>query len=468
MSSRTVNIGLLGLGTIGSGVVRLLRTRADLILRRTGLALQLARVADRDPSRAREVGVEAQCFTTDCFEVLRDPEIHVVVELIGGQEPAGSFLFEAIRNGKHVVTANKEVVSKRWEELHREAASHGVCLNFSASAGGAVPIVSAVRDRLVADRVEEILGVLNGTTNFVLTRMSEHGDSMAKAVATAQDRGYAEADPSQDLAGKDTARKLAILAQSAFHVSVEPDAIFTEGIGSIQRCDLSAAEAFGYVVKLLAVAKAAAEGPELRVHPALIPRDHPLASARNEENAVYLRSEAVGESMLLGKGAGSLPTATAVLADVADAALRRPPRASQSETDGREPLDIGKAMTRAYLRFTVADRAGAIGRITTVLGEQGINISSVHASLYEDCAGWGHVELITQTAPESKLRAAFETAKTLDGVGAPASLIRIEGESGKPRWVTESCAPGKRFEAVVDSPSGNAAVKNRAEVSVAG
>ena len=446
MASGKVHIGLIGLGVIGQGVARLLVSGRERLRRRTGLDLVLTRAADLSPRAPEGVALPAGAVTRDARQVLRDSSIDVVVELIGGYRPALDYALEAMENGKHVVTANKELVSKAWTELHAQAARRGVSFNYSASAGGALPIVPSLRDRFVADEVTEILGILNGTTNYVLTRMAEEDEAMTDALEAARSLGFAEADPAQDIGGRDTARKLAILARTAFDVGADPDDIHTEGIGGILRCDLKAAATFGYAVKLLAVARAAEGGVQLRVHPALVSLSHPLAAVRNEGNAVYVRTREAGESMFLGRGAGQAATATAVVADIVDAVRRSASRGANADppAGGPRPLLIGGAATRAYLRFTVADNPGNIGRITTELGKRGVGIASAHASLFRDCPGWGHVEIITHSAPDASLQAAFRDVQAMGGVGAPAGLIRIEGQAEPDPPRADTCLPDDR------------------------
>lgn len=425
---KTIGVGLVGLGAVGTGFVRVLSATAELVRQRAGVDLQLRRVADKDLQRPRDVELPPGLLTDDARSVVEADDVDVVVELIGGVEPARSFALEALRRGKSVVTANKELVANAWDELHAAALRGGAALRYSASAGGAVPVVPVLLHRIVGDEVHELLGILNGTCNFVLTRMEQGAHGLDEAVAEAQRQGFAEADPSDDVSGRDAARKLAILARLAFGASAVPDDIPVQGIEAVRQEDIAAARRYGFALRLLAVARKGRGGVALRVAPAFLPLEHPLAAIRGENNAVHIGTRFMGGTTLAGKGAGPEPTGAAVLADVVDAALRPLARPNPC-AHGAVRLAPCDAPARAYLRFPIEDRPGMVGRLAAVLGARGIDIESAHATLVPGQPGWGHAEVFTRAAAEGVVADAFRAAQTLAGVGPHAARFRIEGEA---------------------------------------
>jgi len=323
MDPAVVKVGLLGCGNVGGGLVELVGEQRDAIADRTGLRIEVARVAVRNTAKQRTVEVDPDVLTNDAMSVVEDPSVDVVVELIGGIEPARELILTALQNGKAVVTGNKELLANVGAELFEAADKAGVDLLFEAAVAGGIPLIRPLRESLAGDRVERILGIVNGTTNFILTRMTEEGSTFHEALAEAQELGYAERDPTADVEGFDAAAKAAIIATVAFGVRVVAGDVYREGISGVTPADIAFAGRLGYVVKLLAVAQADERGVAVRVHPAMVPKEHPLAAVRESFNAVFIEGAAVGDLMLYGRGAGGRPTASAVLGDVIDAAANR-------------------------------------------------------------------------------------------------------------------------------------------------
>src|SRR6185437_13224102 len=385
---RKIPVGLLGLGNVGSGVVKLLADNAEAIRQRLGGAsVDVRRIAVREADKPRLVDVDPRLLTTDVAGVLADPEIQIVIELIGGEEPARGFLLEAIDRGKHVVTANKALLAAHGDELFAAAAKRGVDLYFEASVGGGVPIIRALREGLASDRVTELVAIVNGTSNFLLTTMTDEARPFAEILAEAQAKGYAEADPSLDVDGWDAAHKLCVLVPLCFGTRIRVDQVLVEGLRGIEPIDFKYADRFGYVIKPLVIAKDFGDSVEARVHPTLIPRRFMLASVNGVYNAVYVSSYALGNSMYYGRGAGMMPTAVAVVSDVIEVSRNllssssggTPLRASRRRGDMRERRirDPGELSSRYYLRFGVVDKPGVLAQLAGMLGEHDISISEV-------------------------------------------------------------------------------------------
>ncbi len=425
-----MNIGLLGCGTVGGAVVRLLRTNGAEIERRTGAQLRLARVAVAHPERARNVTFERDVLTNDAAAVVADPGIDVVVEAVGGLEPARTLLLDAIEHGKHVITANKQLVARHGPELFAAAARAGVDLRLEASVGAGVPVIQMLKESLAANRIAEVTGILNGTTNYILTRMAEDGSEFGDALADAQRRGFAEADPTDDVEGHDAAAKLAILATIAFHTPVRADQVFREGISRVSTQDIRYAAELGYVLKLLAIAREHDGRVEAHVHPAFIPRAHPLAAIRNELNAVFVRGDQAGEVMIVGRGAGGGPTASAVVADLIDVARNH--RRGLHGRVGWETLEprpfrpMEEVETPFYLLMQVTDRPGVFARIATIFGEEGVSISAISQ---KSRGADADIVMITHTAREGQMRKVLARVEALDVVGTVRNVIRVvDGE----------------------------------------
>ncbi len=430
-----IKVGLLGFGTIGAGVARILVNDSELISRRVGAKLKLARVADVKPGKRKGVKLPKGVFTTDASKVIEDPDIPIVIELIGGKTVARDMVRKSLRAGKHVVTANKALLATHGEELFSIARKNGVGIAFEAAVGGAIPIIRSLREAFVATRLGEIYAIINGTSNYILTEMTKHGADFSSSLEKAKELGYAEADPTFDIDGADAAHKLALLVMLAFGTPVKFSGIYKEGITEITPLDMAFAKEFGYRIKLLAIARGNDEGIEARVHPTLIPEDHVLAGIEGVLNAVYMQGEPMGQSMLVGRGAGMMPTAGAVVADVVEIARdlaadslpqRAPMRAWPEESFRKIPLrDIKERRGEYYLRCKVLDQPGVLSRISGILGEHRISIAQV---LQKDRKVDGAVPifLLTHEALEKDLMAAVKKIDRLRIARGKTAYLRIE------------------------------------------
>ncbi|HET8998385.1 MAG TPA: homoserine dehydrogenase [bacterium] len=430
MVADELRIGLLGCGTVGSAVVRLLQANAEELHRRTGVSFRIASVAAADPAKPRDVRLAPGILTGDPHAVVIDERVDVVAEVMGGVEPARTLLLEAIRRGKSVVTANKQLMARHGPELFAEAVRAGVDLRLEASVGGGLPVIQPLRESLAANRIHEIVGILNGTTNYILTKMAEERWEFTRALEEAQRRGFAEADPTADIAGDDAAAKLAILATIAFETAVHVDDVYREGIQRISAQDLQFAEELGFAVKLLAITREDGGRVEARVHPAFLRRTHPLAAIGNELNAVFVRGDAVGEVMFVGRGAGGAPTASAVVADLIDVARNR--RAGTHGRIGMRALrrDVLRPMVDTsspfYLLMQVTDRPGVFARIASIFGEEGVSIASI---VQKSRGRTADIVMVTHTTQEQRMQRVLARVATLDVVGAVRNVIRvIDGE----------------------------------------
>ncbi len=423
-----VGIGILGAGTVGGTLVRrLVRDRAT-ILAKAGLDLELRRVAVRSLEKAREFDIPAELLTNTPEEVVRDPRVDLVVEVMGGRDPAGDLVAEALRAGKPVVTANKELIAARGRDLLEAAEAAGVPLLFEAAVGGGIPIIRPLSETLAGEEINHILGIVNGTTNFILTAMSDEGREYDDVLAEAQRLGYAEADPTADVSGADAAAKAAILASLAFGTWVAPDAVHREGIEQVTQADLAFAAQLGYVVKLLAIAEKRARGISVRVHPALIRTDHPMASIRGATNAVFVEGSSVDQLLFSGPGAGGEPTATAVLGDVIDAAreiLAEAQVAPRIRFAPGEILDFAEVDTKWYLRLRVVDRPGVLAQIAAGFGQSDVSIKSVWQ---EGTGDEATLLIVTHACPEGRQRKAIDGLRGLDVVREVAAAIRVESD----------------------------------------
>ncbi len=425
MTQRTLTVGLLGFGTVGTGVVRLLQEHGDDIASRLGARLAVGPVAVRDPGRARDAAVDR--LTTDPFAVVEDPTVDIVVEVMGGLDPAHDLIARAIKAGKGVVTANKELVATAGFELADLAAERGVWLEYEAAVAGGIPIIKPLRESLAGDRVRRILGILNGTTNYILTKMTEEGVDFAEALAEAQRLGYAEADPAADVEGADAASKTAILASLAFDARVVAADVFREGITRVTATDIGHAQRMGYVIKLLGIAESSDGEVGVRVHPALVPKAHPLASVRESFNAVFVEAEAVGDLMFYGRGAGSLPTASAVVGDIVSVARgvlsgERPLAASHHVPKAVRPM--ANVTVQYYVLLDVADLPGVLAAVAATFGRHDVSIKSVWQEGHGDSA---QLLLITHAAREGDVQDTLEELRGLDEVRDVASVMRVEG-----------------------------------------
>ncbi len=436
---RDVRIGLIGFGTIGTGVIKLLRRQQTQLHARLGARLVLARIADIDLRSDRGVRVDRKLLTANAQELLDDPRIDIVLELMGGYEPARRFVLQAIRNGKSVVTANKALLAVHGAEIFAHAEQAGVDIGFEASVGGGIPIIRTLKEGLAGDRNRAVYGIVNGTSNYILSTMTQQGGDFTTVLQDAQRHGLAEADPTYDVDGIDAAHKLTLLIQLAFGTAARYADIPVEGIRHVSQLDISFAREFGYVIKLLAIAKQDGDGIEARVHPTMVPRQHLLADVGGAYNAIAVQGEALGASMYFGLGAGMMPTATAVLADAMDVARnllcdsrgRVAPLGYPLAQQRHVPLkSMDDLVSEYYLRFMVVDRPGVLAKISGILGKHDISIASV---LQKEREHGASVPIVIRThhARERNLRKALRLIDRLAAVRTKSVLIRIEDSLGQ-------------------------------------
>ena len=426
-----IGVGMIGMGVVGGGVARILQDRADHFRSVRGVDLQLRRVAVRDLGKPRTVAFPSEVMVDDAQKVIDDPDVQIVIEVMGGIQPAHDFCLSALKAGKDVVSANKALLAEHGNDLFGEAARSGVEVAFEASVCGGIPIIRALKDGLVANRIESLYGILNGTTNYILTRMTDDGGDFESALAMAQDKGFAEADPTMDVDGTDAAQKLALLCRIAFGLELDSSDILKQGISHIRSIDIDFARELGYTIKLLAIAKVRQGRIEARVHPAMVPSGTMLANVKDEFNAVEVLGNAVGPQVFHGRGAGQMPTASAVVSDLVDMAERRLAGCNGS----REPVPCAAAKivppeeihTGAYCRFTVHDRPGVLAQIAQIFSEQEISIATVIQQGRSEVEG-GSVPLImtTHDAPEAAMRRAVAAIDQLPVIQEPSQVVRIE------------------------------------------
>ncbi|MFN2187881.1 MAG: homoserine dehydrogenase [Candidatus Promineifilaceae bacterium] len=434
-----VKVGLLGLGTVGGGTLKVLNRNAHEIARRAGRGIQITHVAAKkfDPEILR--GIEGIEITDDAFTVVNDPELEIIIELIGGYSPAKELVLKAIENGKHIVTANKALIALHGNEIFAAAQKKGVTVAFEAAVAGGIPIIKAVREGLAANRIEWIAGIINGTGNFILTEMRDKGREFADVLKEAQSLGYAEADPTFDVEGIDAAHKLTILASIAFGIPLQFDKTYTEGITKIEPQDVEYAAQFGYRIKHLGITRMTAQGIELRVHPTMIPHRRLIANVDGVMNAVLVKGDAVGPTLYYGAGAGSEPTASAVVADVVDVV-----RALTADPENRVPhlafqpdelvdlpiLPIDEVVTAFYLRIQVLDRSGVMARIAGILAESGISIEAIQQKEPGEGENTLPLVMLTQRVLEKQLNQAIAAIEQLDSVSGQVMRIRVERLAG--------------------------------------
>ena len=423
----TIKIALLGAGTVGSGVVRTLAMNAHTITGRSGARIEIEKILVRDAKKHRPEA-EGIALTDNFDEILNDPEISVVVEVMGGLTPAKDYMLRAMAAGKHVVTANKDVIAEHLAELYAAAAENNVDFLYEASVGGGIPIIKPLKECLTANSISEIMGVVNGTTNYMLTKMTEKHVSYDAVLRRAQEKGYAEANPSADVDGLDAARKAAILASLAFDTVIGFEDVSVEGISHITEDDIEYGLNLGYVIKLLAVGRNTEEGIDVRVHPVFLPKTHPLASVNGVFNAIFVRGNVIGDAMFYGRGAGSLPTASAVVADIIEIA-----RDIVSGTTGRMKYKIGerkklcpveKTKSSYYLRLVVADEPGVLGEIATTFGRAGVSLRSV-IQARSTVSGDAEIVAVTHVVTHADASAAAAALQALPVVREVRSLIRV-------------------------------------------
>jgi len=434
---KEVKVGLIGFGTVGSGVVKILQKNSKLIEKRMGAKIVLKRIADIDVKTDRGVKLRPGILTTKADDVIKDPEINIVMELIGGIEPAKTFILKAIQNGKHIITANKALLALHGDEIFRAAHRSGVDVNFEASVGGGIPLIRSIKEGLVANRIHSIFGILNGTSNYILSKMTDEGRSFKEVLKEAQEKGYAEADPTYDIEGIDAAHKLAILIRLAFGTSIQFKEIFIGGISEITPLDIQFGREFGYRIKLLAITKTDQGKIEARVHPTLIPEGHLLSTVEGVFNAIYIKGDAIGPTLFYGQGAGQMPTGSAVVSDLVELGRnllvqtqgRRVPLLSYQESAIEKiPLKkMGDVVMRFYMRFSALDRPGVLSRISGILGKNGISIASV-IQKGRQVNGAVPVVMMTHEAKEENLHRALREIDRLNVILGKTIFIRVENE----------------------------------------
>ncbi|TCO79481.1 homoserine dehydrogenase [Marinisporobacter balticus] len=422
-----IKIGILGFGNIGTGVWNIIEENSNKINNYLSNTLEVQKILVRDIYKNRNISVPQKMLTTDPMEIIDDPEIDIIVEVLGGIHPAFEYIKQSFEKGKHVVTANKAVIATHGEILRQLAQEHNVALRYEASVGGGIPIINTLTQSLSANKIEELVGIINGTTNYILTQMSDFGMDFDEALKLAQEKGYAEADPTSDIQGEDVAFKLSILITTAFGIRISPQDIPREGITKISKKDIDYASQLGYKIKLFATAKRIDNNFEFHVHPTLVPIHHPLASVNNEFNALFIRGNAVGELMLYGKGAGSMPTGSAVMGDILEISkiiginFKSAPLNILSENN----LNIvGEGLSQYYLRTQVIDQPGVLGKISSTFGKYGISLESV----VQRSRGNDSVPLIfvTHEVERHQLDKALEEIKISGLVNEVASILKVE------------------------------------------
>lgn len=423
-----INVGIIGLGTVGTGALKVLIDNRDEIARKVGCPVNVIKVADLDITTERPVQFDKSILTTDVSEVLDNPEIDIVVETIGGVKPAKDFILRAMKNGKHVVCANKELIAKEGADILGAACENGVDFCFEGAVGGGIPIIRPMKTCLGANKIQEVMGIVNGTTNYILTKMSNEGLDFADVLKEAQAAGYAEADPTADIEGHDAKYKLSILASIAFTSRVNVNEIYSEGITKIAAQDICYARELGYVIKLLAIAKRNGEQIEVRVHPTLIPTSHPLASVNDVYNAIYVRGDFVQDVMFYGRGAGSLPTGSAVAGDVMDIARNINHgcngRVACTCFDHREIRSMDLVGTRYYMRLLVSDQPGVLASIAQAFGDNSVSIASMmQKDMYGDKA---EIVMVTHHVVEKNFRKSIDAIAQLPTVAEVSNWLRVE------------------------------------------
>jgi len=423
---KKVRIALLGLGNVGKGVWNILEKNGQEIAQRSGYDIEVAKILVRDVNKDRGVNVPKGILTTNFEEIIKDDSIEIVVEVMGGIEPAMEYILKSVRKKKNVVTANKMLIATHGKEIFAAVEEQGVSINFEASVAGGIPIINGINENLAANKIEEIKGIINGTTNYILTKMTLEGMDFGEALKEAQEKGYAEADPTSDVEGFDAAYKLAILAALAFETEVDINDVYKEGITKVSALDIQFAKEMGYVVKLLAIAKEADGKLELRVHPTMIPAIHPLANVNDAFNAVFIKGNAVGELMLYGRGAGELPTGSAVVGDIISVlkSQRDGSNISLSHYTDKKVASMDAVEAEYYIRMTIRDMPGVLGRVATKLGENNVSIFSF---IQKPVKGeFATVVFVTHKNLEGNVKKALKEILEMDDINKVENVIRIE------------------------------------------
>jgi homoserine dehydrogenase len=428
---RKIRIGIIGFGTIGAGVVKALKARRAYLREKSGIDIEIARICDKDLKTKRPVRVEKRLLTKLMGKVMYDPSIDIIVELMGGIHPAKELALEALRSGKHLVTANKALLSDSGAEIFSLAHKLGLCVGFEASVGGGIPIIRALKEGFVADHIDLIYGIMNGTSNFILTKMAEEGLSFKDALTIAQSKGYAERDPRLDISGGDSAHKLSILALLGFGVEAKAGGIYTEGITGIEPCDIEYAGDMGYAIKLLGIAKRSGRELELRVHPTLIPKEHLLSNVNDVYNAIFVKGDLIGDNLFYGKGAGAAPTSSAVVSDIVSIARTISKGCCKVEkcVAYKKDVDALKEMadvrTRYYMRLSALDKPGVLAKISGVLAKRRISIALVSQKI-EKREKVVPVIMMTHSALERDMAAALKEIDSLGVIKKKTVCVRVE------------------------------------------
>ncbi len=432
---KSVKVGLIGFGVIGSGMLKILQDNQNIIQDRLGASVEVVKIADLDITTDRGVAVKPGVLTTDAQEVLDHPEVDIVVELMGGYEPARSFILQAIKNKKHVVTANKALLAMHGDEVFAAAEENGVGIGFEASVGGAIPIIRSIKEGFVANRILAIEGIMNGTANYILSKMTDGNHDFDTVLKEAQEKGYAEADPTFDIEGTDSAHKIAVLTRLAYGTPVNFDDIYVQGISRISPLDIKCAHEFGYRIKLLAISKFDGKTIDVRVHPAMIPESKPMANVNGVLNAIMVCDDLMEENVLVGHGAGSLPTGSAVVADIVEIARsiisgakdRVPLQSFQKASIRRIPLrDMSEIEGEYFLRFWVQDKPGVLSRISGILGNHDISIEAVIQRVKDENGQGVPLVMMTHDAREKNIQAALKEINAMEEVFEKTVLIRVE------------------------------------------
>ncbi|MBC2458080.1 homoserine dehydrogenase [Clostridium beijerinckii] len=427
---KKVKIALLGLGNVGRGVWMILNSNKEEIMKRCGYEVEIAKVLVRDKNKPRGIEISGELVTTDFNEILKDSSIKIVVEVMGGMEPAREYMLRCMENKKHIVTANKMLLATGGDELFEKADENGIMFSYEASVAGGIPIIKGIDESLTANKIETLYGIVNGTTNYILSKMELEGADFDDVLKEAQEKGYAEADPTSDIEGYDAQYKLAILASLAFGSKIDVKNVYREGITKIEAVDMKYAKEFKMGIKLLAIAKETNGKVELRVHPTMIPKKHPLSNVYDSYNAVFIRGNAVGDLMFYGRGAGDLPTGSAVVSDIVsivrnNVETENPNPVVKNNLWEREILDMGSVESKFYIRATVLDESGVLGEITAILGKHNVSIRSVIQKGDEE-DGQVTIVLVTHRTSEAQIDGAVEEITSLKSVYKIDNIIRIE------------------------------------------
>ncbi|KPJ88296.1 MAG: hypothetical protein AMS17_05980 [Spirochaetes bacterium DG_61] len=431
-----IQIGILGVGTVGAGVYRLLQKNHELIGKKANIRIRVKKVVDKDESRKDFLGIPGSMFTTAAEQVISDPQIDIIVELIGGTTAAKDLMIRAIRGKKHIVTANKALFAEHGQEILKEVRENRVEFGYEASVGGGIPIIKTIREALVGNRIDKIIGILNGTTNFILTKMTKEGIGFQEALKIAQELGFAEADPFLDISGGDARHKITILSSLAFNTPVDIQKVYVEGIDGIEKKEIQYSGEFGFVLKLLAIAERSEQGVLVKVHPALVSKENSLAGVSWEDNAIMVYSDFLGKSMYLGKGAGANPTASAVVADITDIAMKVTSSIEYNANaytyfETHPQVHFEESRTRYYFRFNVFDRPGILSKIAGVLGSNNISIASVIQKETEEVQEHVPLVMLTHSALEKDVRSAIAEIDRFSEVEGKSKIIRVIEDEGR-------------------------------------